>query len=549
MKLSNDVAIDLPVLLESRLLVQANSGGGKSWALRRLLEQTADKVQQLVIDPEGEFATLRERFDYVIAAPHDGDAVATPKTAALLARRLLEAGVSAILNIYDLKAHERQSFVRLFLEALTNAPRALWHPVLIVLDEAHTFAPQVGSAEASSAVIDVATRGRKRGQGLVLATQRLSKLHKDAAAEMLNKLIGRTGLDVDVKRAADELGLTARDAMDQLRALEPGEFFAFGPALSPTVRRTRIGPIVTTHPKPGQRLMQAPPAASKALLGQLAKLADLQREAEQEARTVEELRAENAKLKREVTIATKRATEAGVPEAEVERRIRAALAAVPKYAPMTIVSDDAAQKALRKIAELAAGAISGEPQRAPRSPLRATTAAGGTALPAPPREGVGALRKGAVRILQELAARSPAGYSRAQVGALTGFTPSGGTFQTYIGDLKRSGAIEERDGLVYATESGCSSLGSSIPKAPTTHEEAMALWRRALRAGAFRMLEAVVDAGPAGISRDAIADAVGMTSSGGTFQTYLGDLRRNGLVLERNGRAIANDILFPRGAP
>jgi hypothetical protein len=30
--------INLPVLLESRLLVQANSGGGKSWALRRLLE-------------------------------------------------------------------------------------------------------------------------------------------------------------------------------------------------------------------------------------------------------------------------------------------------------------------------------------------------------------------------------------------------------------------------------------------------------------------------------------------------------------------------------
>lgn len=47
-------------------------------------------------------------------------------------------------------------------------------------------------AESAGAVIDLATRGRKRGQCAVIATQRLSKLHKDAAAEMKNKLIGGT---------------------------------------------------------------------------------------------------------------------------------------------------------------------------------------------------------------------------------------------------------------------------------------------------------------------------------------------------------------------
>ena len=125
--------IDLPRLLETRLLVQANSGGGKSWTLRRLLEQTANSVQQLVIDPEGEFATLRERFDYVVCAAHDGDAVAHPRTAKLLARRLLETGVSAILDIYDLQPHERKAFVRTFCDTIVNAPKALWHPTMIVL--------------------------------------------------------------------------------------------------------------------------------------------------------------------------------------------------------------------------------------------------------------------------------------------------------------------------------------------------------------------------------------------------------------------------------
>jgi hypothetical protein len=68
-----------------------------------------------------------------------------------------------------------------------------------------------------------------------------------------------------------------------------------------------------------------------------------------------------------------------------------------------------------------------------------------------------------VRILQELAARAPAGYSRPQVGALTQFSHKGGTFGTYFSDLRRAGFIEERGGLVYATEAGIRALGRCPP--------------------------------------------------------------------------------------
>lgn len=56
-QLGDDARCDLDALVDTRLLVQANSGGGKSWCLRRLLEQTHGKVQHLVIDPEGEFSS------------------------------------------------------------------------------------------------------------------------------------------------------------------------------------------------------------------------------------------------------------------------------------------------------------------------------------------------------------------------------------------------------------------------------------------------------------------------------------------------------------
>ena len=58
--------LDLEELLATRLLVQGNSGSGKSHLLRRLLEQSAPWVQQAVIDPEGDFVTLAERFGHIV---------------------------------------------------------------------------------------------------------------------------------------------------------------------------------------------------------------------------------------------------------------------------------------------------------------------------------------------------------------------------------------------------------------------------------------------------------------------------------------------------
>jgi hypothetical protein len=538
-------------------LVQANTGGGKSHALRLLLEQTHGHIQQLVIDPEGEFATLREKFDYVICAPHGGDAVAHPVTATLLARRLLETRASAILNIYDLKAHERVAFVKKFCEELIDAPRELWHPVLIVLDEAHIFCPEKGSAESAGAVIDIATRGRKRGYSLVMATQRLSKLNKDAAAETLNKLIGRTGLDIDVKRAADELGFSGREAAGDLRRLVPGEFFAYGAALTPTVTRIKVDPVKTTHPKAGGRQESAPPPPSAAIRAIVAKgLQDIPKEAENEARTVADLKAELAKARGALTLSEKRTAAAGVPEKEVARRIAEAVKeARSAAAPASTFPVERIHAGLRRLLEICDKHTAGgaAPPAHHESPF-AAKAQGFTAAPSRTSRGptgrtvpgIPGQHHGAVRILQELAARLPAGYTHAQVGTLTRFKASGGTFKTYFGALKRAGLVEVRDGLIYATRAGVGALGAEIPRAPTSPEEAMDQWRQALHAGAFRILQAMVDA-PDGATRSQLAAAVGMQADGGTFKTYFGILKRNGLIEEHGGICRPSPVLQPMG--
>ena len=318
--LNNNFQINLDVLIDTKLLIQANSGGGKSWCIRRLLEQSHGKVQQIVIDLEGEFSSLREKYDYILAGK-DGDTPADPRSATLLAKRLLELNVSAIIDLYELDQYNRRRFVKLFLDALVDAPKRLWHPCIVVVDEAHFFCPEKGQSEAMNSVIDLATRGRKRGFCAVLATQRLSKLHKDAAAECNNKLIGRTGLDIDMKRASEELGFTSKEQYLSLRSLEPGEFFAFGPAISIEVNRVKIGDVQTTHPKAGSRILtEAPKPPTNAIKKLLPKLSDLPQEAEEEAKTIDELKKQITNLKRDLTIKSK-SPDILVSEQEIDRRV------------------------------------------------------------------------------------------------------------------------------------------------------------------------------------------------------------------------------------
>src|SRR5712692_6078402 len=134
----------------------------------------------------------------------------------------------------------------------------------------------------------------------IIATQRLSKLNKDAAAEANNVIIGRTWLDADQTRAGDALGLSKADRL-KLRDVGQGEFHAFGTALGqPGVVHFRSDQVRTTHPRPGQRHLLTAPAPSRAIRGVLGKFADLPQEAEDEIRGLDEARRRIAELERQI---------------------------------------------------------------------------------------------------------------------------------------------------------------------------------------------------------------------------------------------------------
>ena len=265
------VRIDVEELLATRLLVQGNSGSGKSHLLRRLLEESAGLVQQVIIDPEGDFVSLADHFDHVVI---DGASHTTAEIEAL-AERTREHRASVVLALEGLDVEQQIRCAAHFLSGLFDAPRPHWFPALVVVDEAQMFAPAVAGEISEdtrrmslNAMTNLMCRGRKRGLAGVVATQRLAKLAKNVAAEASNFLMGRTFLDIDMIRAADLLGMERRQA-EQIRDLDRGRFLGLGPAITRRPIKVRIG-AVKSGPRASSGgllpLPSAPPEKMEALL-------------------------------------------------------------------------------------------------------------------------------------------------------------------------------------------------------------------------------------------------------------------------------------------
>lgn len=555
-KLNERITIDLNRLIDTKLLIQANSGGGKSFTIRRLLEQSHGKVQQIIIDPEGEFASLREKYEYILCGKGQ-DAPAEPRSAALLAKRLLELGTSAIIDLYELHPQERKHFVRLFLEAMVNAPKELWHPVLVVIDEAHAFAPEKGESEALNAVIGLCSLGRKRQFGAVLATQRISKLHKDAAAECNNKLIGRTGLDIDRKRAAEEIGFTSKEDVLSLRNLTPGEFYCFGPAISMEVIREKVGEVQTSHSVVGRKSTKvAPPTEKiKRLLG---KLADLPQEARQEAQTVAELKKEVAELKRMNTNLLKHPFQKDITPEEIARMARPLLEQqkreyeetffnlVNEIKPAKKLVDEMFEMMMRKVkhplnAVIFTGSIPIK-KIVPGKILKPSATTQSVSF----NKEVGntdsfdeaVVSKGEMKMLTAIAQFAD-GVTREHLAVLTGYKAT--SRRVYLQCLKQKGLIEYSGDNILPTQAGIDALGDRYEVLPTG-EALQEHLMQTLPEGEKRVLRVLLEGYPEPVSYEEIEAVTGYKTT--SRRVYLQKLSARKLVITGQGSATASSNLF-----
>jgi hypothetical protein len=539
-----DLDINLDVLMETRLLIQANSGGGKSYLLRRLAEQAFGKLPVIIIDPEGEFASLREKFGFVLVG-EGGETPADPRSAGLVGETLLKLQASAVCDLHEAFRKNpagRQAWVKAFLESFIDAPKSLWRDTLIIIDEAQLFCPQDGNSACHDAMVSLNTVGRKRGFCPVWATQRLALIDKDASSQLLNRIVGMTFEDVDVRRAVSLLSVAPEEKREferTIRTLQQGDFFAFGRAISKERILFHGGAVQTTHPKRGsQRTAVAPPTPEqvKALLP---KLADLPKEVEKKAKTEADLRQEIAQLKSELSRKPIPQNDQSVIERAVGDAVRKRDA---EWDRKKVQAKAVSLRALDSwLSELMAALM---PEAMPvvqvpkALPVRAIV---GIPFVRETRttDSNGRLAKAERKILCVLA-QYPQGRTKRQVALLTAYASSGGGFNNAISSLRSKGYMKGQDPL-SATGDGLAILGSYDPL--PTGQELREHWYRQLGKCETAILKWLVANYPQTTTKEEVAAGTGYEAGGGGFNNAVSRLRTLELI-EGRGELKASEELF-----
>jgi hypothetical protein len=566
------LSIDINKLIESRGVIQGTSGSGKSGLIRVICERVSKHIPFILLDREGEFATLREKVDLVLVGAN-GDVPTDVRSADLLARKLVELRVSAVIDLYDLKIPQQREYVRRFCEALISLPKDLYHPLLVVIDEAHLFVPERGQRGrdivSTEAVLDLIAQGRKRGFSTLLATQRFSKVHNDALAELKNVFIGSTWLDADQKTAGEYLGLTGNDRR-QLRDVPKRTFHCFGPALSiHGVSKMYVDTAESKFPKPGETQTLRLPKASDAIGHILEQLDDLPEIAEQEKRDITSLTVENQELKKKL------ADRPTIPEPVTEYVDKE----VPVMTPETIkaatdLTDAISQKVVTLVDDLNVHLADFEQVRAEivaaveRVTGEKTVQQSIPAQPAPSPP-----NKPPAQIISRPAVR-PATEIRAQDGELSplqqtilngiallhkiGYhSPSIQQVCVVIGKGANAGpvrgAFNKLHDLGYASLDGnavsLTDVGQVLAVMPsiTSRADIHNLWYQRLQGNEQEFLRILISAYPHTLSYAELGKRIGKNINAGPIRGALNALSEKGLVVLDSDGAQASDVFFPEG--
>lgn len=546
MSLTIDISPDLSFPLDAATEtfgILAKKGAGKSNAAVVMAEEMWDAgIPWVAIDPKGDWWGLRSSGDgdapglpLPVFGGRHGDIPLEPSAGVMLADLILSQRLTCVLDVSEFTKAEVSRFLIAFADRLYR--QAENEPLHLFLEEAHEYLPQRvmrDEAKLVGAWQKIVKQGRFKGLGCTLVSQRSASLNKDVLTQVDTLIVLRTTSPQDraAVKAWVDVHAESGPMLDTLPSLEDGEAWVWSPEFLHDLVRIKFRRRRTfdsgATPKVGEA-RRAPATLADV---------DLEMLRVQMADTIEKAKASDPKvLQARIRELEKQSREAKPQTVTVVERVEVPVEVSVVPEGLGELLGQAVQ-----VLEQAKGLLNGSaPTRKPLPPVSKPTAR--RLVPPVEVEADAHLRAGARRMLEVLARHRDFKVTRSQLGTLSRFSPRGGTFGTYLGDLKRAGLIVEEGGLLRATDAGLAFFGE-LPSPPTSTEELMEQWGQVLRKGEREMLDLLVGVYPEGVDRETLAEQTGFTASGGTFGTYLGVLRRNGLIEVEGGLVTASQALF-----
>lgn len=585
--LADDLALPVDALTRAIAIVGQRGTGKTSTAVVLSEEAVAAGAQLVVIDPTGAWYGLRSSADgkdaglpVIVLGGHHGDVPLEKEHGALVADLVVKEGYSVVIDLELLTKSAQLQFVADFAERLYHTNR---DALLLVIDEAHRFTPQVlrepggYGARCVGALGDVVTLGRRKGLGCAFVSQRPAKIHKDVfeQAEIMvaHRLMGPNDIKA-LKGWLEDVGEDDKsdEMLDALRRLRQGEAVVYAPELG-VFDRFKVRPKRTfdssATPEVGARRRE-PVARSEVDLSALQERMSTVIE-RQKADDPKELRRQLGEARKRISELESRPTETEVVERVVvpEGAENLASHASSSVAGAAAALTDAAStldELLRDFSELRAHPQAAGPPRpgrgveeerhpgsgaGRREAVRLQAAARGGPPPAQPQgegsESNGRLSRSQQAILDSLAVLTRIGQDRpgrTQVALFARVSPKSSGFEKNLSTLRTQGYIDyPGQGTVVLLGKG--EAVANADSAPRTAAEMQTFVRGLVGEARWRVLDPLIQMYPGDITRDDLAPYAGVSANSSGFEKNLSTLRSLGLIdYPRRGYVVAQPVLL-----
>jgi len=253
---NNPVPIEATALLGgNNTVIMADPRKGKSYTAAKICEELCrNGVPFVIIDPEGEYYSLREKFGVFVVGvgkEENCDVSVGSEHAEALARQFLQSTIPLIIDLSgaDVEEEEAHGFLAQFMDHLIRLEGALRVSCLVVIDEADEYIPERGHktrGEDYAQFSKLVKKGGKRGIGTIIISHRPTWVAKDLLAKCQNWILMNQRYKDDLERIEDLTRIPLMTLMG-LKERKVGEALLYGAITKDKTVVAKCLPRDTTH--------------------------------------------------------------------------------------------------------------------------------------------------------------------------------------------------------------------------------------------------------------------------------------------------------------
>jgi len=221
---SDDLALDLEEIIGQCIAILGIRGSGKSNTAGVIFEELLKHNYPLsIVDIDGEYFGLKEKFEVLVVGTGEGVEIEVDVDCAEeIAQISMEKNVPVVLDLSGFLSEERNAFLQEYLTALWNLAGKLRRPYIVGIEEAHEFIPQGTRTELKELIARIALRGRKRGLGAIIVSQRSAKVEKDVLSQAGILFLHRVVHEADMRVYSELLPWRKSEVKELITALDTG---------------------------------------------------------------------------------------------------------------------------------------------------------------------------------------------------------------------------------------------------------------------------------------------------------------------------------------